>query len=710
MAERIRFSLSEEDSEKVREILGSTEVMAVRETRMGRGLRVLFALVCFWLVALTVWMALRDECGIEQQEPPRETIASSRQDARTSHLQRDIVSSSPPSVTPRKDATNPEALKPRQDGEDEGYRDFRCPTPSSHSHSFGNSPERGAEDSKPEPCALPRARTSKSRSTEPDGASSEEGLKSAADRHACAVPSAKPVEGTATPLNTLYKSEDKPTTGLVVSSRQGPIDWVSLSAAPVSFVYVKATTGDSELDPCFVDHWQVSIGCSLHRGAYHVFEPCVDGVTQAERLLNVVGDSHGDLPFAVSLERLDLHHLECGQQEAMHRLEDLLQAVEKETRQTAVIRLNHEQYSVLQGLGSSVLDAPLWLHHPGSKSPRVTDYPSNTRLVEPSLAVSVPGVGGTVDMLRKNRVHGLLWDNPISVPEPPLSGTARQGYPRGAPSEAGAALKEQKSERKEVTLAFHCRKPKLHKKCELIKRKGGEFKVSLRKEDASDSVHAYGVDVSHYMGIIDWVAAKGDGVSFAYMKATEGKHFVDQCLESNWNETGSNNLPRGSYHVFHPEIDGTRQAMHYLCSMQTVAGSVVGELPPVLDLERRLLTKSTVDKKTQIERMRDWLAYVEEHTGQRPMLYAGRSTLKEFFGTEDPLLHHGLWFAEYTLGRARMPKGWGHWTFWQFSEKADVAGIMRPVDLNRFEGTAVKLRSLVGMKSEATQEKGRTDN
>lgn len=36
-----------------------------------------------------------------------------------------------------------------------------------------------------------------------------------------------------------------------------------------------------------------------------------------------------------------------------------------------------------------------------------------------------------------------------------------------------------------------------------------------------------GVDVSHYQGDIDWEILSNQGIKFAFIKATEGKSFVD---------------------------------------------------------------------------------------------------------------------------------------------------------------------------------------
>ena len=57
----------------------------------------------------------------------------------------------------------------------------------------------------------------------------------------------------------------------------------------------------------------------------------------------------------------------------------------------------------------------------------------------------------------------------------------------------------------------------------------------------------YGIDVSAHQGTIDWVRAARDGITFAYVKTTEGRDFTDERFDENWREAG---LDRGAYHFF----------------------------------------------------------------------------------------------------------------------------------------------------------------
>ncbi|RYH05608.1 MAG: hypothetical protein EON57_07475, partial [Alphaproteobacteria bacterium] len=71
---------------------------------------------------------------------------------------------------------------------------------------------------------------------------------------------------------------------------------------------------------------------------------------------------------------------------------------------------------------------------------------------------------------------------------------------------------------------------------------------------AVEKAHQYpihGIDVSKYQGDIDWDTARKGGVSFAYLKATEGGDRVDQRFAENWRAARAAGMPRGAYHFFY---------------------------------------------------------------------------------------------------------------------------------------------------------------
>ncbi len=61
-----------------------------------------------------------------------------------------------------------------------------------------------------------------------------------------------------------------------------------------------------------------------------------------------------------------------------------------------------------------------------------------------------------------------------------------------------------------------------------------------------------GIDVSNWQGRIDWLSVSGEGIDFAFMKATEGTTFTDVTYPLNREGAGSIGVPIGAYHFARP--------------------------------------------------------------------------------------------------------------------------------------------------------------
>jgi lysozyme len=200
--------------------------------------------------------------------------------------------------------------------------------------------------------------------------------------------------------------------------------------------------------------------------------------------------------------------------------------------------------------------------------------------------------------------------------------------------------------------------------------------------DARRSVR--GVDVSHWQGSIDWTAVRGDGITFAFIKASEGGDLVDPQFSRNWPAARRAGVIRGAYHFYRPGTSAAAQARHFLRTVR------LGEadLPPVLDVE-------TIGSQTpaQVRRgIRTWLRIVEAETGKRPIVYINPRVAGRLDGE---LGRHALWIAHYRPSQPPIPDNWTRWTFWQYTSAGRVDGIRRRVDLNRYRGTRAELREFV---------------
>lgn len=180
-----------------------------------------------------------------------------------------------------------------------------------------------------------------------------------------------------------------------------------------------------------------------------------------------------------------------------------------------------------------------------------------------------------------------------------------------------------------------------------------------------------GIDVSHHQGAIDWRAVAGDGIEFAYLKATEGSGFTDSRFTTNAREARAAGLEVGGYHYYTLCAEPEPQADHFVATLEQATTS----LPPVVDLELIGNCDPPPDKATLQAQVETFIAAVEEATGKRVVVYFHPDFEAHYALVED--FDRRLWVRR--VG-ARPPPG--DWFIWQRDDAGTVNGVNTPVDLD----------------------------
>ena len=186
-----------------------------------------------------------------------------------------------------------------------------------------------------------------------------------------------------------------------------------------------------------------------------------------------------------------------------------------------------------------------------------------------------------------------------------------------------------------------------------------------------DEGERYGIDVSSHQGDIHWGEVAGDGISFAYMKATEGGDFLDQRFEENWLEAGSAGVDRGAYHFFTLCRPGRVQAHNFL----EVAEPTTNSLPPAVDLELSGNCSERPPSETVESELQDFIDIVEAAWQRKVILYVLDDWEKRY--PTRSRLDQPLWVRNFLLRPSN-----NDWLIWQLHGYAHVEGIAGKVDLN----------------------------
>lgn len=193
----------------------------------------------------------------------------------------------------------------------------------------------------------------------------------------------------------------------------------------------------------------------------------------------------------------------------------------------------------------------------------------------------------------------------------------------------------------------------------------------------------HGIDVARYQGAIDWSTVAKSGVSFAWIKATEGGDLLDAEFKSNWRGAGRAGLPRGAYHFYYFCRSPEEQARWFIRNVPKEAGS----LPPVLDIEWNHTSPSCKRRPsgaTARHEAERFIALIKAHYGRRPVVY---TTVDFYRDTAIGQLSGVDFWVRSVAGHPNEVYPGAPWAFWQYTGTGSVPGVTGDVDLNVFRGT-----------------------
>ncbi len=205
----------------------------------------------------------------------------------------------------------------------------------------------------------------------------------------------------------------------------------------------------------------------------------------------------------------------------------------------------------------------------------------------------------------------------------------------------------------------------------------------------------HGIDVSKWNGDIDWRAVRGSGVSFAFIKATEGKDRVDNRFAEYWRGAHSAGIAYAPYHFYYFCSTADDQADWFIANVPKTAMV----LPPVLDVEWNSASKTCTirppanEVRAQLKRFLDRL---ESHYGKRPIIYTSVDFHRDVL--VDQFNDYHFWVRSVAK-HPREVYADRRWAFWQYTSTGVIPGINGDTDINVFAGSAKNWKNWVASVS-----------
>ena len=212
-----------------------------------------------------------------------------------------------------------------------------------------------------------------------------------------------------------------------------------------------------------------------------------------------------------------------------------------------------------------------------------------------------------------------------------------------------------------------------------------------------------GVDVSEYQGEIDWNKIKDQGISFAFIKATEGKEGKDNYFDSNFQKLKEMDILIGCYHFFSFESSGEEQATNYI----NVVGNIENDeslILPIIDVEYyNYYKKAKPNKERILQELQKMLDKLEKTYKIKPMIY----TTEEFYNDyiQNSFLNYDIWIRNILI-KPKLENR--EWKFWQYTGRGRLEGYEgseKFIDLNVFNGSKEEFDKFIQSKKQEKKTK-----
>lgn len=197
-----------------------------------------------------------------------------------------------------------------------------------------------------------------------------------------------------------------------------------------------------------------------------------------------------------------------------------------------------------------------------------------------------------------------------------------------------------------------------------------------------------GIDISNHQGSMDLAKVlKQTKTDFVICKSTEGLKFVDKFCDKFMVIAQNAGKQVGFYHFARPEWNSAKaEAEFFLRQTKGYFGKGI----PVLDWES--------SGKSNVKWAKEWLDYIYEKTGVKPVIYMSESVVNAFNWKAVADKGYGLWVARYrdynidrnydmsTCGKKPVVKWWSFYMMWQWTSVGRLDGYSGNLDCDVFYG------------------------
>lgn len=193
----------------------------------------------------------------------------------------------------------------------------------------------------------------------------------------------------------------------------------------------------------------------------------------------------------------------------------------------------------------------------------------------------------------------------------------------------------------------------------------------------------YGIDISNHNR--DFVLNTNMGkhllstADFVWMKATEGRNFVDKTICEYVNEIAKlDKRVVGFYHYARPDLNkATDEAEHFVETVHSLSKLLHDYCAVLMALDWEGLSLSFSPEWAE-----EWVSIISKKVGVKPLIYLSESVAQSSEWKGLVSMDVGLWVAKWSDVTPRS----GAWPFYAFHQYNSS-----PIDMNIFNGSCEQL-------------------
>ncbi|MFE3070210.1 lysozyme [Streptomyces sp. NPDC059247] len=209
---------------------------------------------------------------------------------------------------------------------------------------------------------------------------------------------------------------------------------------------------------------------------------------------------------------------------------------------------------------------------------------------------------------------------------------------------------------------------------------------------STQAVQTEGVDVSSHNGDVAWSTLWNSGVTWAYVKATEGTYYKNTSFTQQYNGSYGIGMIRGAYHFATPDTTTGAAQADYFADNGGGWSKDGRTLPGVLDIEWNPYGATCYGKSPagMVAWIREFTDRYRYRTGRDAVIYTATSWWTQCTGNSSAFAAtNPLWIARYAATVGELPAGWQYYTMWQYTSTGPTVG-----DHNHFNGDQSRVRAL----------------